>query len=271
MSSEGVERIQILKASFGDQAAEFEQQLNDLAKTHFEVYQAKIKAQKPIFKARSESAKKIKQFWLTALRNCRQTAQFVDPVDEAALTHCTNVWIEHDEKDPRTFDFVMTFGSKNPSFKETELKRTFTVSPSSKPEDFVEPAAYDLEAPIYLEPCQAPTWTSAEHDLTKKAPRQDMTEAEEFDEFAGPGSFFYLFDKSSEGEDDLGMAETLLEWWAHATEYAANLVEVDSDDEGLSFDEDDEDDSDGDLNKEIDLQSDEDERPKKRSKKNGKK
>lgn len=42
---------------------------------------------------------------------------------------------------------------------------------------------------------------------------------EEFDEeFTGSaGSFFNWF--ATEGEDDMGLAETLLEWWSHATEY----------------------------------------------------
>ncbi|KAK4055394.1 hypothetical protein OIO90_003232 [Microbotryomycetes sp. JL221] len=271
MSSEAPERKELLKTAFGNQADEFERQLNELAKTHFEVYQAKIKAQKPIFQARSEAAKQVKQFWLNALRQCQTTAQFVDPVDEPALNACTNVWIEHDDNDPRTFEFIMTFSSKNPSFKETELRRKFTTNPSTKPEDFVAPSQYDLEAPIYLEPTQPPTWTSSDHDLFKKAPRQDMNDVEEFDEFGGPGSFFWLFHKQTDGEDDMGMAETLLEWWAHATEYAAGMVEVgDSDEEGLDFDEDDEDDSDEDPTAEIDLEDDEDDRPKKRSKKNGK-
>lgn len=135
--------------------------------------------------------------------------------------------------------------------------------------------------------------------MTKKAPRSNPTELEEYDEFGGPGSFFHLFGEAQDGEDEIGMAETLLEWWGHATEYvfgapslltlascfadapsvasrryAAGLTAIDDDDsdDGMfpgGFGGSDDEDSDDDPTKEIDLGSEEEEeRPKKKGRKN---
>lgn len=174
-----------------------------------------------------------------------------------------------------------TFSSKNPSFKQTKLSRKFTVSPPNDMtkdlEDYQPPQPFNLEADLFMLPCERPQWTSPEHDLCKKAPRPDIKAMEEFDEFEGQGSFFNLFSEQSDGIDEADFGETLLEWWAHASEYAAgltNLDDMDSDDDGQMGDFDDLDDDDEsdeeDPTKEIDLGSDEEsvKRPKKRSKKN---
>lgn len=80
------------------------------------------------------------------------------------------------------------------------------------------PSPYDLDAPLFLLASSPITWTSNEHNLVKKAPKVNVLELEEFDEgFSGStGSFFNWF--ASEGDDDMGLGETLLEWWSHATE-----------------------------------------------------
>lgn len=139
-------------------------------------------------------------------------------------------------------------------------------------EDYSAPPPFNLEADLFLLPCERPQWTSPEHDLCKKAPRPDIKAMEEFDEFEGQGSFFHLFADVADGIDEIDVGETLLEWYAHATEYAGgltNLDDVDSDG-AFDFDDDDDDESDEeDPTKEIDLGSDEEsvKRPKKRSKK----
>lgn len=72
----------------------------------------KVQQTAPVYKSRAELAKKVKSFWLNALKNCRATAPFLDAVDEQTLTHLEDVWIEHDDKDVRNYEitFVSTRG-----------------------------------------------------------------------------------------------------------------------------------------------------------------
>lgn len=60
--------------------------------------------------------------------------------------------------------------------------------------------------------------------MTKKAPRANVEDKEEFDEFDGTGSFFNFF--TDEGEDPTGMGEILLEWFGHATESVLPLMSL---------------------------------------------
>ncbi|GAA5907841.1 hypothetical protein JCM6882_004571 [Rhodosporidiobolus microsporus] len=274
---EHLTRIDILKQAFGEHAQAFEDNLDEQAKAHFEAYKFKVAAQKPVYAARASLAQKIPQFWTQSLANCRNIAQFVDPVDEDAMQHLTNVEIVHDEKDVREFEVKFTFSAKNPYFKETTLSKKLTLTPPSSVTDAPPPpSSFDLDAPLYLAAPTTITWTSPDHDLTKKAPRgAHPDESEDFDDFAGPGSLFNWF--GEEGEDKTSLGESLLEWYSHASEYAAGLASLDdaSDDDGddqfdgLDFDdlEDDDDESeDDDPKKEIDLDDEESKRPKKKVK-----
>ncbi|POY76491.1 hypothetical protein BMF94_0692 [Rhodotorula taiwanensis] len=263
-------RIDVLKQAFGQHAEAFNQNLDDAAKAHFEAYKFKLAQQQPVFRKRAELAAQIPHFWSKSLENCKATAQFIDPVDQDALKALKEVEITHGD-DVREYDIKFTFG-KNPYFKESTLTKKVVLTPPADLKPAPEPASpYDLEAPVYLGPKVAISWTSADHDLTKKAPRTDPEEKEEFDEFGGPGSFFGFF--GVEGEDPTGLGEVLLEWYAHATEYAAGLtalLDEDSDD-GAEFDFDefdsDDDESDGDdadPKKEIDLDNEDAKRPKKK-------
>ncbi|GAA5860100.1 hypothetical protein JCM8547_009177 [Rhodosporidiobolus lusitaniae] len=276
--AEAPTRTDILKQAFGEHAKAFEENLDAQAKAHFSAYEYKIKQQRPVYDQRAQLAKKVPHFWPTSLQNCRQVAQFIDPVDEDAFKHLTGVDIVHGDKDVRDYEVRFTF-SKNPYFSSTSpLVASFTVTPPSSLKPAPEPvSSFDLEAPSYILPSSSSSaikWTSPEHDLTKKAPRPkvDVEDLEENDEYDGPGSFFNLF--KDEGEDKMSIGESLLEWWGHASEYAAGLASLDdiSDNEGaggLDFDFDEfnsEDESeDEDPKKEIDLGSDEEEkRPKKK-------
>lgn len=178
------------------------------------------------------------------------TEQSLDNVDVEPLKHLKDVWIEHDDKDVREYEvtfvrfpslslssiqrrrklnpliprssllvLLQTFSPKNPYFKETQIKKRVTVTPPKSSEEASEtPSPYDLDAPLFLLPSSPITWTSDEHNLIKKAPKVNVLELEQFDEFEGStGSFFNWF--AQEGEDDIGLAEYLLEWWSHATEY----------------------------------------------------
>ncbi|GAA5938568.1 Vps75p [Sporobolomyces koalae] len=264
-----MERIDILKAAFGDaQAQKFEDNLLQDSKAQFDAYVHKISLQKPLFKSRSELSQNVPEFWFNALRNCRLTAQALDNVDVEALKHLKDVWIEHNDKDVREYEITFTFSPKNPYFKESKITKKVTVSPPKPSGDTPAPSPHDLDAPLYLLPSSKISWTSDEHNLVKKAPRVNVLDMEEFDEeFDGStGSFFNWFNE--EGEDEMGLAETLLEWWTHATEYAAGLSAMDSDDEDLSGGEFDEEDSDDDdLKKEIDLSDEDSKRPKKKQRK----
>lgn len=114
-------------------------------------------------------------------------------------------------------EWLQTFSPKNPYFKETQIKKRVTVTPPKPSEDTPSPSPHDLDAPLFLLPASPITWTSDDHNLIKKAPKVNVLELEQFDEFDGStGSFFNWF--LQEGEDDIGLAEYLLEWWSHATE-----------------------------------------------------
>ncbi|GAA5961760.1 hypothetical protein JCM3765_004061 [Sporobolomyces pararoseus] len=265
-----MERIDILKAAFGEQAQKFEDNLVADSKAQFDAYVHKVSLQKPVFKTRSELSQKVPEFWFNSLRNCKLTQQVLDNVDVDALKHLKDVWIEHDEKDVRNYEVTFTFSAKNPYFKETTISKKVTVTPPKGSEhESLSSSPYDLDAPLFLLPSTPITWTSEDHNLVKKAPKVNVLELEEFDDgFSGSaGSFFNWF--ATEGEDDMGLGETLLEWWSHATEYAAGLSSIDSDDEdfsGAEFDED-EDSDDDDLKKEIDLSDEDSKRPKKKQRK----
>lgn len=185
------------------------------------------------------------------------TEQSLDNVDVEPLKHLKDVWIEHDDKDVREYEvtfvrfpslslssiqrrrklnpliprssllvLLQTFSPKNPYFKETQIKKRVTVTPPKSSEEASEtPGPYDLDAPLFLLPSSPITWTSDEHNLIKKAPKVNVLELEQFDEFEGSaGSFFNWF--TQEGEDDIGLAEYLLEWWSHATEYVLILLSL---------------------------------------------
>jgi len=158
----------------------------------------------------------------------------------------------------RDFTIKFTFSSKNPYFKETVLSKTLTVSPPSESEP--KPKAYDLEAVLYAKPTTI-TWTSPEHNLSKKAPKLDPSEIGEYDSYGLLGSFFNWFPE--EGVDEYHLGETLSDWWYHATEYAAGNTDALADDSDEEWDEED---SDDDPTKEIDLESEDESRPKKKSK-----
>ncbi|TNY22845.1 protein phosphatase 2A inhibitor 2 [Rhodotorula diobovata] len=263
-------RLDFLRQAFGESVAQdFEQNLDDIAKAHFEAYKLKLEQQKPIFKKRAELAAKVKDFWFTALENCGKTAQFIDAVDEEALKALKDVWIEHSADDVREYEIRFTFG-KNPYFKNTTLVKKLTLQPPADLADKADtPKPFDLDVPVYLADKTPIDWTSPDHDLTKKAPRSHADEREEFDEFEGPGSFFNWFGET--GEDRTSLAEVLVEWWAHATEYAAGLTPLDDDESGAEFgfdsEFDDDESEDEDPKKEIDLDDEEKKRPKKKQRK----
>ncbi|GAA6054475.1 hypothetical protein JCM3770_001007 [Rhodotorula araucariae] len=263
-------RLDFLKQAFGPAiASQFEDNLDDAAKAHFEAYKFKLEQQQPVYKKRAELAAKVPNFWFQALQNCGRTAQFIDTVDEEALKALKDVWIEHSTSDVREFEVRFTFG-KNPYFKNSVLAKKLTLEPpadlAEKPET---PKPFDLEAPVYLAEKTAVDWISPEHDLTKKAPRAHADDKEEFDEFEGAGSFFNWF--AEVGEDRTSLGESLLEWWGHATEYAAGLASLDDDESGVEFDFDsefdDDESEDEDPKKEIDLDDEEKKRPKKKQRK----
>ncbi|KAK4701431.1 hypothetical protein P7C70_g4803, partial [Phenoliferia sp. Uapishka_3] len=87
-----------------------------------------------------------------------------------------------------------------------------------------------------MKPSTPIQWKSDDKNLAKLAPRVDLEDLDddaEFDENKGIGSFFTYF--SIDGEDEQDLGEALLEWRAHALEYATG-----SDSDWGSDDEDDE-------------------------------
>ncbi|GAA6061072.1 hypothetical protein JCM10212_000115 [Sporobolomyces blumeae] len=255
-----MERVDVLKAAFGENGQAFEDVLVNTGKVELEAYKFKIKQSIPVWKARGELAKKVPDFWHQALRNHQDTSDQIDLVDDEALKHLKEVWLEYSDKDVRDFEITLTFSPKNPYFKETTIKKKLTATPP-KGTDSEPVTEYDLDAPLYLEKCTPITWTSPEHDLTKKAPRVDPLELEENDEYPGPGSIFNWF--LAEGLDETGLGEHLAQVWGSAVELAAGMQGIDSDEEfGSEIDSEAEEDID-DSKKEIDL-SDDEKRPKKK-------
>ncbi|GAA5934015.1 hypothetical protein JCM3775_002849 [Rhodotorula graminis] len=264
-------RVDFLTAAFGKEVAtQFDQNLDDASAAHFEAYKFKIEQQKPVYKKRAELAAKVKEFWFMALQHCGTTSQFIDAVDEEALKALKAVWIEHSPSDVREYEIRFTFG-KNPFFKNSTLVKKLTLTPPADLADKADkPKPFDLEAPVFLADKVDIDWISPDHDLTKKAPRAHADDKEEFDEFEGAGSFFNWFGEV--GEDRTSLGENLLEWWAHATEYAAGLTAHDDDDESgaeFGFDSEFDDESeDEDPKKEIDLDDEEEKkRPAKKQRK----
>ena len=68
-------------------------------------------ANKPIHAKRAALAKQVPKFWLNALANNMSFVPFIDPVDKEAFEFLEDVWIEHNEEDPRDFEirFVRSF------------------------------------------------------------------------------------------------------------------------------------------------------------------
>lgn len=219
------------------------------------------------------------------MTQCHSTAQLLDPVDIPALEHLEDVSITH-EDDPRNWTISFSFDRKNPFFSNKVLSKSFTVVPPAG-SDAPAAAPYDLEADVFTSATSI-DWTSDAHNLIKKAPKVSLPRSscaksccggadsshggeqinvddlEENDDFNGSfGSFFNNF--LSEGEDTESLSENLLEWYSHATEFAAGLIPLGESDSEFDEDEEDEESLDG----EVDLEdSEEDEKPaKKKSKK----
>lgn len=75
-------------------------------------------ANKPIHAKRAALAKLVPQFWTKALNNNASFVPFIDPVDKEALEFLEDVWIEHNEEDPRDFEIRFVRSSPVPPLEE---------------------------------------------------------------------------------------------------------------------------------------------------------
>jgi hypothetical protein len=114
--------------------------------------------------------------------NHPELAPHIDAVDHQLLNTLEDVWIEHNDEDPREIDITFTFG-ENPYLTEKTLTKKFTVAPPEAGSS-AELIKYDLDAPTATTPVNI-TWKDDEHNLVKKAPRVKIETLEEFDEFNG--------------------------------------------------------------------------------------
>ena len=83
---------------------------------------------------------------LRELKPTRYALYTVEEDDLEALSHITDLTVEYSSEDPRDYSVIFTFDGKNPYFKETELKKSFTVHEAIK-----KSTPYDLDAPVFTE------------------------------------------------------------------------------------------------------------------------
>jgi len=245
-------KSEMLSKTFGeDKAKKIDEIRTKLAKSVFEARKNQVETQKATYAERKEILKNVENFWPLTLQKST-IAQELEEDDLEALSHITDLTVEYSSEDPRDYSVIFTFDGKNPYFKETELKKSFTVHEAIK-----KSTPYDLDAPVFTEKV-AISWTDDKHNLVKKSPKPDMSKMEEYDDFNSLGSFFNFFTS----EDDDGLGERLQQVYESAIDIFAGIEELgeSSDDE----EEDSEDDAD-----EVDLGDSETDMPKKKkSKKN---
>lgn len=162
------------------------------------------------------------------MENDPRFSGLVDPVDRDCLSHLVDLDIKHDDTDGRNVTISLVsnslldtdassrecqhFDQDNPYFSERTLTKKMTVTAAALADDV---AKYDVDAPLESTPVTI-TWSSPDHDLTKKKPRIDLDELEDGDEFEGSiGSFFNWF---GETEDRVSASEMVIELHAGAVE-----------------------------------------------------
>ncbi|KAG8737865.1 hypothetical protein FRC12_016995 [Ceratobasidium sp. 428] len=152
------------------------------------------------YQKRREAVKALPRFWGTALAQHDQLAVLISGQDDMkALSHLTDLWIEHDSTEHRAFTILFEF-SENPYFLDTVLKKEYKYTP---PEGTAigtgvdangvsdAQAAFDWELHITPQAIKI-SWKDDAHNLTKLFPRavnpEDPEDVEEF------GSFFNFFE-----------------------------------------------------------------------------
>ncbi|KAH7333605.1 hypothetical protein B0J17DRAFT_676044 [Rhizoctonia solani] len=215
----------------------------------------------PTYAARREAVKSLPHFWGTALAQHAQLAIIMAGQDDMkALSHLTDLWVEHDAVETRAFTIIFEF-SENPYFSDKTLKKEYKYTPpegapaagTNVDANGVSDAQEAFEWESYITPQAIKiNWKDDAHNLTKLSPRvvspEDPEDVEEL------GSFFNWFEHGP----DLGdIGPTIVQdVFPHALRYYRGEGELSramaDSDEDMDSDEDDEDDDDDE--EEIDLE-----------------
>ncbi|KAJ1300718.1 hypothetical protein OPQ81_002362 [Rhizoctonia solani] len=217
------------------------------------------KIMQSIYAARRETVKSLPRFWGTVLAQHSQLAVVMAGHDDMkALSHLTDLWIEHDPVETRAFTIIFEF-SENPYFSDKILKKEYKYTP---PEGTPAPGtnvdangvsdaqeAFDWESHITPQAIKI-NWKDDAHNLTKLLPR--VVNPKDPDDIEELGSFFNWFEHGPDAGD---IGPTIVQdVFPQALRYYRGEGEMgpDSDDD-MDSDEDDEDDDD-EEEEEIDLE-----------------
>ncbi|KAG8713859.1 hypothetical protein FRC11_010706 [Ceratobasidium sp. 423] len=224
------------------------------------------KIMQPVYAARREAVKSLPRFWGTALAQHAQLAIVLAGQDDMkALSHLTDLWVEHDPVEPRAFTIIFEF-SENPYFSDKILKKEYKYTPpagtpapgTNVDANGVSDAQEVFEWESHITPQAIKiNWKDDGHNLTKLSPRvlnpEDPEDVEEL------GSFFNWFETGPDIGDALAqIGPTIVQdVFPQALRYYRGEAEagramIDSDDDVDSDEEDEEDDDDDED--EIDLE-----------------
>lgn len=248
-----------------EEAKKLETFQREIARIEVSLESIRYQKLSPAFKKRREILRAIPKFWPVALmRHNHLTLHIAHSADQSALAYLEDIWVEHDQLEPRAFKLEFHFG-QNPYFSNSVLSKDYkyvappTASDDKPDENGVTETMVDFswDRDIQLSHMKI-DWRSDDKNLTKLYPRE--IDPDDESSIAEPGSFFNFFEQES---DPMDIGVTIAtEVFPDAIEYfLGNLggEELDSEDE--DEDEDDEDDEDDDDAEEIDLEKP---RPKKR-------
>ncbi|KAG8699684.1 hypothetical protein FRC09_006459 [Ceratobasidium sp. 395] len=157
------------------------------------------------YQKRREAVKALPRFWGTALAQHDQLAVLISGQDDMkALSHLTDLWVEHGSTEHRAFTIFFEF-SENPYFSDTVLKKEYKYTP---PEGTPAvgtgvdangvsdaQAAFEWESHVTPQAIKI-NWKDDAHNLAKLFPRvANPEDPEDIEEF---GSFFNFFEQASD-------------------------------------------------------------------------
>ncbi|CUA70969.1 template-activating factor I [Rhizoctonia solani] len=218
------------------------------------------KIMQPIYAARREAVKSLPRFWGTALSQHAQLAVCLAGQDDMkALSHLTDLWVEHDQVEPRAFTIHFGF-SENPYFSDKTLKKEYKYTPpagtpapgTNVDANGVSDAQEVFDWELHITPQAIKiNWKDDAHNLTKLSPL--IFNPEDPDDVEELGSFFNWFEH---GRDISDIGPTIVQdVFPQALQYyrgegEMSRVMADSDEDVDSDEEEDDDDDE----EEIDLE-----------------
>lgn len=232
---------------------------------HADTVKQSARLHEPLFAKRAGIVEKIDKFWPQALTNCVSTNVYIDDDDQPLLDALTKVDVKRDADDPRAATIAFHF-APNDYISDAVLVKEFKLDPKAGP--FT--AQFDFASETIPQPTTI-HWKSDEKNLSKRKPtigdlkEEHGEEDEEDEDDFEPGSFFSSFFDSQSRQVSGSIGRAIVEdLYPNAVQHYENpsLYEDEEEDEDDEEDEEDEEDDD----REIDLEEEE-QRPKKKSRK----